>query len=47
MAAEGLSDKAAPDVEVCMKHRCVIEFLHVEKIALIDIHGFLLNISGG
>ena len=38
MAAEGLSDKAAPDVEVCMKQRCVIEFLHVEKMTPTDIH---------
>jgi len=31
MAEEGQSDKRAPDVEVHMKQRCVIEFLHVEK----------------
>jgi hypothetical protein len=26
------------DIEVCMKHRCVIEFLTAEQIAPIDIH---------
>ena len=25
------------DMEVCMKERCVIEFLHVEKVAPIEI----------
>ena len=38
MAAEGQSDRMAPDMEVYMKQRCVTEFLHVEKIAPIDIH---------
>ena len=37
MAAEGQSDKMAPDMEVHMKQRCGIEFLHVENIALVDI----------
>ncbi len=27
--AEGQTDKMASDMEVHMKHRCVIEFLHV------------------
>ena len=31
MAAEEQSDKMAADVEVCMKQRCVNEFLHKEK----------------
>ena len=31
MAAEGQSDKMASDMEVRMKQRCVIEFLHAEK----------------
>ena len=31
MAAEGQSDKMVSDMEVCMKQRCVIEFLHAEK----------------
>ena len=31
MAAEGHSDKVAPDMEVDIKQRCVIELLHVEK----------------
>ena len=39
MAAEGQSD-----MEVCMKQRCVTEFLHVEKDAPKDIHQQLLNI---
>ena len=36
----------ASDVEVWMKQRCVTEFLHVEKIAPIDIHWCLLNFDG-
>ena len=44
MTAEGQSDKMASDMEVHMKQRCVIEFLHVEKIAPNDIHRCLLNI---
>jgi len=44
MAAEGQSDKMVSDLEVQMKQRCVNEFLHVQKIALIDIHGCLLNV---
>ena len=39
MAAEGQFDKMVSDVEVCMKQRCVTEFLHVEKwhpLAFID-----------
>ena len=31
MAAEGHSDKMAPDMEVWMKQSCVTEFLHAEK----------------
>ena len=46
MAAEGHSDKMTSDMEVCMKQRCVIEFLHVEKVALIGIPEQLLNIYG-
>ncbi len=46
MAAEGQSDKMASDMEVCMKQRCVTEFLHVEKMAPTDIHRHLLNIYG-
>jgi len=34
------------DTEECMKQRCGTEFLHEEKIAPIDIHQHLLNISG-
>ena len=30
-AAEGQSDRMVSDTEVCMKQRCVSEFLHVEK----------------
>ena len=36
--SRGQSDKMVSDMEVCMKQRCVIEFLHVEKMAPIDIH---------
>ena len=46
MTAEGQSDKMASDMEVCMKQRCVIEFLHVEKNAPNDIHRRLLNVYG-
>jgi len=35
-----------PDMEVRMKQRCVIEFLHEEKIAPNDIHRRLLNVYG-
>jgi len=46
MTAEGQSDKMASDMEVRMKQRCVIEFLHADKIAPNDIHWCLLNIYG-
>jgi len=46
MAAEGQSDKIASDMELCMKQRCVTEFLYAEKIAPTDIHWCLLNIYG-
>ena len=46
MAAEGQSDKMTSDMEVLMKQRCVIEFLHAEKIAPKDIHRRLLNVYG-
>ena len=36
MAAEGQSDKMASDMEVCLKQRCGIEFLHAEKKASTD-----------
>jgi len=44
MTIEGQSDKMASDMEVRMKQRCVIEFLHVEKIAPNDIYRRLLNV---
>ena len=47
MAAEGKSNKMMSDMEVHMKQRYVTEFLHVEKIAPIDIHQCLLNVYGG
>ena len=46
MAAEGQSDKMASDMEKCMKQRCGSEFLHAEKMALMDIHRHLLNTYG-
>jgi len=46
MTAEGQSDKVASDMEVCMKQRCVTEFLYVEKNAPNDIHRRLLNVYG-
>ena len=36
MAAEGQSDRMVSDMEVPMKQRCGIEFLHAEKLASID-----------
>ena len=47
LAAERQSDRMVSDVEACMKQRCVIEFLHAQKEAPIDIHWCLLNIYGG
>ena len=44
IAAEGQSDKMLPDIEVYLKQRCGIEFLHVEKIAPFDFHLHLLNV---
>jgi len=44
MTAEGQSDKMASDMEVRMQQRCVIEFLHAEKIAPNDVHRRLLNV---
>ena len=46
MAAEEQSDRIAPDTEVQMKQRCGIDFLHVENVALTDIHQCLLNVYG-
>ena len=46
MAAEGQSDTMVSAIEVRMKERCGIEFLHVEKMAPTDFHGCLLNIYG-
>jgi hypothetical protein len=46
MTAEEQSDKMVTDMEVCMKQRCVTEFLHAEKIAPTDIYQRLLNVYG-
>jgi len=35
------------DMKVCMKQRCVVEFLHVETVALTEFDHPLLNIYGG
>ena len=45
-ATEEQSDRIASDMELCMKQRCVMEFLHAEEMAPIDIHWCLLNVSG-
>jgi len=45
VAAEGQSDKKAPDMEKHMK-QCVTEFTHMEKIASVDIRQSLLMVSG-
>jgi hypothetical protein len=39
-------DKMASDMELCMKQRWVLEFLHAEKIAPTDIQRRLLNVYG-
>jgi len=44
MAAEGQSDRMVSDMEVHMKQKCAIEFLHVEEMVPTDIHQYLLNI---
>ena len=46
MIAEGQSDKMVSDMEVHMKQRCAIEFLHAEKITPNDVHWHLLNVYG-
>ena len=46
MAAEGYSDTTASDMEVWMKKRSVIEFIHEENAASTDIPWLLLNVSG-
>jgi len=47
MAAERRFDKMAYDMGVSMKQRYVTEYLHEKKkIAPIDIHQCLLNVSG-
>jgi len=46
MAAEGQPDQMASDMEVCMKQKCVTEFLHVEIIAHTDINWHFLNVYG-
>jgi len=46
MAEEGHSDKKASGLEIRMKHRCVIEFLHAEKMAPNDTSQNLLDIYG-
>ena len=38
MAAERQADKMASDMEMQMKQRYVTEFLHMEKMAPVDIH---------
>jgi len=46
MTAEGQSDKMVSDIEVRMKQSCGIEFLHVENMAVVDIHSQWLSIYG-
>jgi len=46
MAAEGHSDKIAPDMKVRIKRRCVTEFLQAEVMASMDIPRCLLNVYG-
>jgi len=46
MAAEGHPNKVVSDIEVCIKQRYVIDFLHMEKMTPTGIHQCLLNVSG-
>jgi len=46
MAVQGQPDRMTSDMELCLKQRGEIEFLHAEKIAPTDIHGHLLNVYG-
>jgi len=46
MATEGQSDTIVSDMEEHMEQRCIIEFLHVEKMATIATQWHLLNIFG-
>ena len=46
MAAEGQPEKMLSAMDVCMKQRCVTEFLHAEKMTSTDIHHCLLSVSG-
>ena len=45
MAAEGQSDRIVSDMEVYMKQRCVIKFLHAEKMAPTACQQHLLYVS--
>jgi len=44
MVVDGQSDRMVSAMEVCMKQRCVTEFLHVENIGPTDVHWCLLNV---
>ena len=46
MAAEGQSDRMGSDMEVQTEQRCVIEFLHDEKMAPTGIHQHLPSSYG-
>jgi len=44
MAAEGQCDKTMSVMKVCMEQRSGSKFLHADKIAPTNIHGYLPNI---
>ena len=46
MAAEGQSDNMAIDMQVHIKQRGVIEYLHMQKMAPVNIHQCLLDFYG-
>ena len=46
MAAEEQTDRIVSDMEVCIKQKFIIEFLHAEKMVHTDIHRWLLNVYG-
>ena len=46
IVAKGQPDRMVSDMEVQMKQRWGIEFLHVEKMEPIDVHWWVLNVCG-
>ena len=47
MATERQSDKIASDMEVCIKQKCVVEFLRVEKVDVNTVRQWVVCFSIG